>query len=127
MRTSIFLTVLLCGCSSISTIDQGNSNTVLQPTDVTAFEKDTIPQVWSGHKLLDVSEETCARKAADILRALGFDEVVTNGTYVYGNYVSNRAAIKCIPLDGKVFVYAIVAGSDVEIVERLRNEIVWKL
>ena len=50
-----------------------------------------------------------------------------SGSYVYGNYINNRAAIKCTRVENKTFVYAVVAGPKVKIVERLRNEIIWKL
>jgi rhodanese-related sulfurtransferase len=70
----------------------------------------------------------CRKKATGILKALGFSNLVTSlhGDYVYGNYVGNRAAVKCVPLDEGTFLYASVAGPDVKEVERLRNEIMWQ-
>lgn len=69
----------------------------------------------------------CAVRAEGILTALGFRHVIKHGTYVYGNFGHNRAAIKCVPAYGKTFVYTAVAGPEVRVVERLRNEIAWKL
>jgi len=95
--------------------------------EVVTIEKAVIPQVWSDHKILNISEEICAQKGVDILTALGFERIVMSGSYVYGNYINNRAAIKCTRVENKTFVYAVVAGPKVKIVERLRNEIIWKL
>jgi len=88
----------------------------------------TRPHVWSDHKQLAMDSGVCRIKATDILTALGFSNVVTSphGDYVYGNYVGNRAAVKCVPLGEGTFLYASVAGPDVKEVERLRNEIMWQ-
>ena len=86
------------------------------------------PHLWSGQKVLAVSPQVCAASGERILRALSFAGVVRNGSYVYGTLMANRAAIKCIAIgDGRTFVYAAVAGPDRAQVERLRNEIVWRL
>jgi uncharacterized protein YceK len=123
----IFLTlfIFLTGCSSIP-IDDSTKN-IEKNIEVVTIEKDVIPQIWSDHKVLDISEDVCAQKAVDILTSLGFKSIVKNNTYVYGNYINNRAAIKCARVNNKTFVYAVVAGPKVKVVERLRNEIVWKL
>ncbi|QJD59219.1 hypothetical protein HG264_10030 [Pseudomonas sp. gcc21] len=85
------------------------------------------PHLWSGQKMIDHSPEVCARKGVEILESLLFVGVVKNGSYVYGTLLTNRAAIKCIANGPTTFVYAAVAGPDVKQVERLRNEIVWRL
>lgn len=85
------------------------------------------PHLWSGHKALDQSPEACARKGVEILEALSFVGVVRNGSYVYGNLLANRAAIKCVKNGDHTFVYAAVAGPEKKQVEKLRNEIVWRL
>ena len=61
------------------------------------------------------------------MKVLGFTSVVKNDNYVYGNYLNNRAAIKCVPLARTSFLYLAVAGSDRNIVEKLRNDISKKM
>ncbi|WP_217693834.1 hypothetical protein [Thalassotalea sp. PP2-459] len=90
-------------------------------------EKEYTPQLWSHHKLLKETPELCAVKGVSILSSLGFKSIVKNGNYVYGNFSSNRAAIKCVSVNKQTFVYTAVAGADVKLVEKLRNEIAWKL
>lgn len=85
------------------------------------------PQLWSAHKVLEISPEACAEEALAILKALQFISVAKNGTYVYGTLLSNRAAVKCVPHGKGTFVYTAVAGPDKEQVGRLRNEIFWRL
>lgn len=123
----IFLTlfIFLTGCSSIPNDD--STKNIDKIIEVVTIEKEVIPQIWSDHKVLDISKDVCAQKAVDILTSLGFKSIVKNNTYVYGNYINNRAAIKCTRVNNKTFVYAVVAGPKVKVVERLRNEIVWKL
>lgn len=85
------------------------------------------PYLWSSQKMLEQSPDTCANKAVETLKALSFISVVKNGSYVYGTLLANRAAIKCVPNGDGTFVYTAVAGPDVKQVERLRNEIFWRL
>ena len=104
-----------------------------QEIKTTTLQKEVAPNIWSGHKELTVSVESCASKGVSILESLGFKSVVKNGHYVYGNYKDhknyshNRAAIKCVSVANVTFVYAAVAGPKVELVETLRNEIIWQL
>lgn len=81
------------------------------------------PQLWSHHKQMKISAEACSAKGHRALKVLGFASVVKNGNYVYGNYLGNRAAVKCASLDKGSFLYLAVAGPDKDIVEKLRNEI----
>lgn len=90
-------------------------------------EDNSVPHLWSHHKLLGISVDECSTQALSILKTLGFSSVVKNEQYVYGNYQGNRAAIKCVELADKSFVYTAVAGADVKLVEQLRNKISWKL
>ena len=85
------------------------------------------PNLWSGHKAVSYSPDECASRGVKILEALSFIGVVRSGNYVYGNLLANRAAIKCVSHGNGTFVYAAVAGPEVRQVERLRNEIVWRL
>jgi hypothetical protein len=87
----------------------------------------TPPQVWSDHKLLDVSVAVCADRAVTVLNTLGYSHVVKNGNYSYGDFKENRAAVKCVESAERSFVYFIVAGPRRETVEQLRNEIARKL
>lgn len=87
----------------------------------------SVPQLWSHHKLLEISANECSNNAFSILNTLGFKSVVRNELYVYGNLNGNRATIKCVDIANNSFVYTAVAGANVKIVERLRNEIAWKL
>lgn len=118
----IFL-VLLGGCSSNAAKEKQSEKEI----EVRTIQKEYTPQIWSGHKSLNISAEKCAEKGVVILESLGFNKVVKNGNYVYGNYSNNRAAIKCVAVEKNTFVYAAVAGAQVKIVEKLRNEIVWQL
>lgn len=90
-------------------------------------EGSSVPHLWSHHKLLKISVDECSTQALSILKTLGFSSVVKNEQYVYGNYQGNRAAIKCVKLADKSFVYTAVAGADMKLVEQLRNKISWKL
>ena len=62
-----------------------------------------------------------------ILETLGFASIIKNDKYVYGNLDGNRATIKCVDLSGKSFVYTAVAGSNIKLVEKIRNKISWQL
>lgn len=90
-------------------------------------ENASPPQLWSDHKQLNISLGTCALKAYSALKSLGFSSVVQNGNFSYGNFHSSRAAIKCVANNNGSFVYVAVAGSEKEIVEKLRNELIWKM
>jgi hypothetical protein len=85
------------------------------------------PQLWSDHKTLKEPVETCSTKAYRALTSLGLTGVVQNGAYSYGNQNGNRVAVKCVGIEGGSFVYFAVAGADKESVEKLRNEVAWKL
>jgi hypothetical protein len=89
--------------------------------------KNSVPQLWSHHKQLNISASQCASNGQLILERLGFSSIVKNENYIYGNFNGNRAVIKCVEMSEKSFVYTAVAGADVALVEKLRNEISWKL
>ncbi len=92
-----------------------------------ADQDNSVPQLWSHHKLLEISADECSSNAQSILDTLGFKSVVKNELYVYGNLKGNRATIKCVAIANNSFVYTAVAGANVKLVEKLRNEISWKL
>ncbi len=82
------------------------------------------PHLWSHHRSLQVSAETCAGRALAALNAYEFTSVVRNGTYAYGNSGVNRAALKCVERGAKSsFVYIAVAGPDKSVVEDMRNKL----
>ncbi len=112
---TISLVLLMAGCSNTKHKDEFTIVPVKPP------------HIWSDHKKLDLTPDICALKGESILKSLGFTAIVKNGTYIYGNFNDNRAAVKCVENGSGVFVYAMVAGPVVDIVERLRNEIIWKL
>ncbi|MDI9243855.1 hypothetical protein [Marinobacter sp. CHS3-4] len=86
------------------------------------------PHLWSHHKVLNVSAEICAQRGVASLHALNFSSVVRNGTYVYGNSGTNRAAVKCVEHDQESsFLYIAVAGPVKRSVEDLRNKIAWSM
>jgi hypothetical protein len=89
--------------------------------------KPTSLQLWSDHKSLAVSAEVCSERARAAVGALGFTEIVKNDNFTYANHGSSRAAVKCISMQGGSFVYFAVAGPDKASVEKLRNQISWKL
>ena len=123
--TPIFLALIfisqLSGCSS-------SQKTVTPPTTIVEHKitKSVTPHLWSGHKVLPESEALCAEKSKSILHSLGFKSVVQNGSFTYGNFNDNRAALKCLTVAKQTFVYYAVAGPQVKLVETLRNEIAWK-
>lgn len=112
---AILFLLVLSGCASN------------QEIKTITIQKEFAPNIWSGHKELKISVESCATKGVSILESLGFKNIVKNGNYVYGNYSNNRAAVKCVSVANVTFVYAAVAGPKVELVEKLRNEIIWQL
>lgn len=118
----VFL-ILLCGCASNAAKEAHQEKEI----EVRTIQKEFTPHIWSDHKILKVSTEICADKGTEILASLGFNKIVKNGSYVYGNYANNRAVIKCTSVGESTFVYAAVAGPKVKVVEKLRNEIVWQL
>lgn len=118
----VFL-ILLCGCASNAAKETHQEKEI----EVRTIQKEFTPHIWSDHKILKVSTEICADKGTEILASLGFNKIVKNGSYVYGNYANNRAVIKCTSVGESTFVYAAVAGPKVKVVENLRNEIVWQL
>ena len=89
--------------------------------------KPTPLQLWSDHKSLSVSAEVCSERARAAVGALGFTEIVKKDNFTYANHGPNRAAVKCISMQGGSFVYFAVAGPDKASVEKLRNQISWKL
>jgi hypothetical protein len=115
----------LSGCASSP--EKAPEPKVITKTKLVTVKKEYTPQLWSHHKLLKETPELCAVKGVSILNSLGFISVVKNGNYVYGNFSSNRAVIKCVKVNKQTFVYTAVAGADVKLVEKLRNEISWKL
>ena len=110
----IIFILLLNGCASITS--ETNSKIKNQP-----------PQLWSTHKELDVNVFLCAMKGLSALKALGFTSVVQNENFAYGNFHGNRAVVKCVSKGNHSFVYLAVAGPDKNIVEKLRNELSWKM
>jgi hypothetical protein len=118
----VFL-ILLGGCASNAVKEHNHEKEI----EVHTIQKEFTPHVWSDHKILKISTEACAEKGTEILESLGFTQIVKNGSYVYGNYSNNRAVIKCTSVGESTFVYAVVAGPKVKVVEKLRNEIVWQL
>lgn len=114
----ILCLVALAGCSSTPPrpASETSETVFLEP-----------PHLWSGQKIVKQTPESCANNGLKILESLSFVGVVKNGSYVYGNLLANRAAIKCVPNGQDTFVYAAVAGPEKKQVERLRNEIVWRL
>jgi len=86
----------------------------------------TPPQLWSDHKSLNVSPEVCSATAYAALLSLGFTEIAKKDSFTYANHGPNRAAVKCIPMQGGALVYFAVAGPDKTSVEKLRNQIAWK-
>ncbi len=106
----------LAGCSSTGT-----------PIPQMDTDKAIPPYLWSDHKQLEITVSACALKGYSALKALGFTSVVQNGNYAYGNFHSTSAAVKCVANKSNSFVYIAVAGPEKKIVEKLRNELVWKM
>lgn len=115
------MVLLTAGCSMF-----GGANEEPIPASVTR-EGSVPPQLWSGHKELELSLAVCSDRAFNTLQALGYTEVVKNGDFAYGNFNGNRAAVKCVAGSGKSFVYFAVAGPDRDVVEKLRNDIARRL
>lgn len=117
--------LIISGCSTTSTVSEKAST-----KEVVIIKENPTPQLWTGHKELTGSIETCAFKAENILGALGFSNITKSiyeaETYIYANFTNNRAGIHCTSIAGKTFVYGSVAGADVKTVETLRNNIFWK-
>lgn len=110
----VFFILTLTGCASSSSL-------------IPELPISKPPQLWSHHKQMNIPANACAFKGYNALKSLGFSSVVRNGNYVYGNYHSNRAAVKCVSSGKGSFLYLAVAGPDKETVEELRNEISWKM
>ncbi|WP_139056498.1 hypothetical protein [Rheinheimera sp. A13L] len=120
---AIAFLILLGGCTSNTVKEIPQEKEI----EVRTIQKEFTPHIWSDHKILKISTEACAEKGKEILESLGFNQIIKNGSYVYGNYSNNRAVIKCSSVNESTFVYAAVAGPKVKVVEKLRNEIVWQL
>ncbi|WP_166839604.1 hypothetical protein [Rheinheimera pleomorphica] len=134
--------LLLSGCVTHYEAPQQKGQPAMQPEVPQSAQQETVkpkvvsstvytgvpytPKLWSGHKILTLSAEQCATKGKAVLETLQFGAVVQNGHYVYGNYLQNRAVIKCVALESGSFVYVAVAGKQKAAVETLRNEIVWQ-
>lgn len=134
MKFLIFsLIVILTGCApgpdiqvSTSQIQIAQAQTEPQFT-VGTHKKEYLPHIWSDHKVLKISVNSCADKGKMIFESLGFTQIVRKKNFVYANYSKNRAIIKCVAVSDETFVYTAVAGANVKAVERLRNKIVWQL
>jgi len=126
MKTYGFaLILLITGCSAAPTVSKKSER-----PDVVVIKEVPTPQLWTGHKELTGSVDSCAFKAESILNMLGFTDIVKSvyetETYLYANFINNRAGIHCTSVGGKIFVYGSVAGADVKTVEILRNNIFTK-
>jgi hypothetical protein len=132
MKIIIWVNVLfLFGCTSNQHKPTQDHIKLDETLNVVEVVKTYKPHLWSDFKVLELSPELCSLKGQSILKSLGFKSVSRNlkydkAKYVYGDFNDNRAAITCAKLDEKTFVYSSVAGPDAGVVERLRNEIVWK-
>lgn len=93
------------------------------PVQATAPKAPRLPQLWSGHELLQVSAQACAEKAQAALTTLGYANLVQKGYFSYGNLKGNRASVKCVEIPAGAFVYFAVAGQDRDTVGKLRNDI----
>ncbi len=117
--------VALVGCSSTTKVSEKSSN-----KEVVVIKEHPTPHLWAGHKQLTESIEVCASKAESILSSLGFSNITKSvyesETYLYANFLNNRAGIHCTSIGGKTFVYGSVAGAEAKSVETLRNNIFWK-
>jgi hypothetical protein len=121
-----FLGVLMDTPSGKAAVQSAfNDLTTVKPSPDT--EELAPPQLWSDHKQLSISVHACGLKGYGALLALGFSSVVQNGDYSYGNFLANRAAVKCVANDKGSFVYVAVAGQHKDIVEKLRNEVMRKM
>ncbi len=118
-----------------STTSSFTPKTTSQPTTSTPQQLSTSvsnassapPQLWSSHLQLSMQASACASKGYSVLSTLGMSSIVQNDTYVYGNYDSSRIAVKCVPMNDQSFVYIAVAGPNKELVERLRNDIFYRM
>lgn len=109
------VSVLFAGCAASGARDQ-------------AEPKQNAPlELWSHHKWLEVPVAACGEKGFNVLKALGFSNVVRNGDYSYGNYQGSRAAVKCVEMPKGSFVYFAVASASRDAAEQLRNRISAKL
>ena len=88
------------------------------------YDQREEPRIWSGHRELPLSAEQCARKAENILAQMHMQQIAKSGHYVYAKFNQHGVAVKCIAIGSGTFMYAIVAGQDKALIERLRNEIV---
>lgn len=94
--------------------------------EIQGLTKTYTPHLWSDFKVLEIDAELCAMKGKNILESLSFKSITRNlkydkAKYVYGKFNDNRASITCAKLDGN---YTSVAGPDVALLKKLRNEIV---
>ena len=126
MKTYAYLICLIfTGCASKAIPLEKPAN-----KEVVVINENKTPQLWTGQKELNESVEVCAFKAESILSSLGFSKITKSvyesQTYIYANFVNNRAGLHCTSVGGKTFVYGAVAGPDVKTVETLRNNIFWK-
>ena len=126
MKVYTFAILLaVTGCSSTQVATEKPAS-----KEASMIKEDKIPQLWTGQKELTESIEFCAFKAESILSSLGFSKITKSvyesQTYIYANFVNNRAGLHCTSVGGKTFVYGAVAGPDVKTVETLRNNIFWK-
>jgi len=107
---------------------KGGESLVTAPIPASAGLSSSPPNLWSHHEVLEVTAEVCAQRGLAALQSLSFSSIVRSGNYVYGNSRANRAAVKCVELDGgSSFLYVAVAGPVKRSVEELRNQIAWSM
>jgi len=107
---------------------KGDEDRVVVPVPSSTGLSSSPPNLWSHHEVLEVTAEVCAQRGLAALQSLGFTSVVRSSNYVYGNSRANRAAVKCVELDGgSSFLYVAVAGPVKRSVEDLRNQIAWSM
>lgn len=105
------MATLLSGCAASGTQDSE------QPQEITPLH------LWSHHKSLELPVSACGDRAFNVLRTLGFSNVVRNDNYSYGNFAGSRAAVKCVEMPKGSFVYFAVASTEKLAAEDLRNRI----
>ena len=121
LRTIGTMSVVLftAGCSMFGAKEE--------PIPVSAPRGAVSPQLWSGHKEIDLRHAICPDRAFNTLKALGYTDIVKDSDSASGNFSGNRAEVKCVADSRKSFVYFAVAGADKDVVEKLRNDIAQRL
>ncbi len=89
-----------------------------------AHDAAKVPSLGSWYKDLDKSVSACKLQSLYKVKDIGVLNIVETDFGIYGAYKGNRVVVKCMARGEKSTLLVMVAGSDHDSVEAIRNRLV---